>query len=162
MIEFECKQCHWFRREPFDLLKDTEHDQICSACKAKDSDRTHSELARQWRESLKKGDKVIRSYHASGRRAYFEEEVTHTTARQIVLGGLRFRKDNGRLVGNHYSGQDIVPATPYFMALLKRAYNRERFFGEICRPSHRNPLTDEEIEVMLTALDAHREAHNGE
>lgn len=35
MIEFECKRCHWIRREPWELGDDiAHHDGICQTCKA--------------------------------------------------------------------------------------------------------------------------------
>jgi len=34
MIEFECKRCHWIRREPWDVSNDLAcHDGICQWCK---------------------------------------------------------------------------------------------------------------------------------
>lgn len=71
-----------------------------------------------WIQSLAEGDTVI-VYHFGSVRGWRKvEKVTRMTPTQVVVNSGRFRKDNGRMVGGHYSAC-LLEATPDAVAKLR-------------------------------------------
>lgn len=80
-----------------------------------------------WLNKLKVGDTVIVSAGWQGDRLGKVERVTAT---QIVVGGSRYRKVNGNIVGAQgYSREGLYEATPHRVATVRKAYLARKFSG---------------------------------
>ena len=154
--QVECSKCRW----PYLAPVEAEGPSVCPECQGRDVVRARSERFRQWLGGLKKGDEVVVIRSHGGRSSYRTCAVERTTATQILVDSLRVRKENGRIVGSYYSGIELHPPTQTLALKAKQSaaiYEFQRFSS----PAGFRTLKPEEIVVMMEALAAYREAHNG-
>lgn len=92
-------------------------------------------MSDNWRESIKVGDVVYLSTNYG--RAAAKEVVTKITSTQIVCGLIRFKRDNGRMIGS--TGYDIsylIEATPG----LKKQVRAEEVRGMVFQLSRQSDV----------------------
>lgn len=115
--------------------------------------------SRTWLANLQAGTEIAVEFR--GRKSeYFLANVERVTATQIIVrsGGRawRFRRNDGREVGNHYGPYRMKELDEHIQRLLnKQRINRE-FDKAVGGVSHRCPLDTVEKLVMLDALNEYR------
>lgn len=116
--------------------------------------------SRPWLAALEVGAEVV--VYARGHRTskYVRAKVERTTATQLVVryggGSKRFRRNDGREVGNIYGPFRLLELTPHIADEVEKERINLAFDKAVGGVGHRCPLTTEERLVMVEALEAYR------
>jgi hypothetical protein len=108
----------------------------------------------EWLAGLKAGDRaaVSRGYGYSSYELVKVDRVTHT---QVIVGGSRFRRDNGRRIGDRWESIYLVPISDQItLAIAQRRLN------DRISPFRWTKLNLEQIQQIDKILDCAESATN--
>lgn len=113
----------------------------------------------EWLQNLKPGDKVVVGV---GNGSYSRiEAVDRVTATQIIIGGARYRKNNGYRVGDGWNSGSLKEPTKAMLDEIELRSLRSKASSVLDEIARNIPKTIKQVKALIAAVEPFRKKPEG-